>query len=242
MTELGRHILAVDDDGQIRELLTDYLGDAGFRVSAVADGATALAVLQQPDVDLVLLDIVLPDIDGLTLARKILEEHTIPIIMLTNRSDEIERVVGLEIGADDYVAKPFSPRELLARIKSVLRRIEIAQEAAKSEERVNNTVAFADWVLDMTSRRLLHKNGTELELTNSEFRLLSAFVEHPNRVLSRDQLLEFSRTDPDAVFDRSIDYLVLRLRRKIESDPRRPKILKTEHGVGYFFASPITRQ
>lgn len=240
MERRAKHILAVDDDRPIRELLTDYLGEVGFKVTALADGSTVCQILDREAVDLIILDLVLPGIDGVTLARTIRSKSDVPIIMLTARNDEIERVVALEVGADDYVSKPFSPRELLARIKSVLRRIDAAAKTVTADD-PSVTVSFADWELNLMSRRLSRRDGTEIKLTNSEFGLLSTFVKRPQRVLSRDQLLEYSRADPDTVFDRSIDYLILRLRRKIERDARKPQIIRTEHGSGYIFTVPVTR-
>lgn len=237
----GKHLLAVDDDAQIRDLLSDYLGQAGFRVTAVGDGESARKALAAGGVDLIILDVVLPDTDGVSLAREIRGSSDVPIIMLTTKSDEVERVVGLEVGADDYVPKPFSPRELLARIKSIFRRFDVAREKARQADDIRLSMRFSDWELDLTSRHLSRKGGESVQLTNAEFNLLAAFVERPQRVLSRDQLLELSRRDPEAVFDRSIDYLILRLRRKIEDDPRNPKLIKTEHGAGYVFTPKVER-
>ena len=236
-----KHILVVDDDAQIRALLLDYLSQAGFHITAVGDGAAAIASLDKENIDLIILDVILPDIDGISLAREICRTSDIPIIMLTTKSDEIERVVGLEVGADDYVAKPFSPRELLARIKSTFRRIEMVTRKVSKIATLQLKVQFEDWQFDLTLRRLVKQDGTEVKLTNAEFNLLAAFVERPQRVLSRDQLLEYSRADPSAVFDRSIDYLILRLRRKLETCPRQPKLIRTEHGAGYYFASTVLR-
>lgn len=236
-----KHILAVDDDRSIRDLLTDYLVEAGFKVTALADGSTVFQILDEEAVDLIILDIVLPGIDGVTLARTIRSKSDVPIIMLTARNDEIERVVAIEVGADDYVSKPFSPRELLARIRAMLRRIDAAAKTVTTADDLSITVGFADWELNLMSRRLSRRDGTEIKLTSAEFGLLSTFVKRPQRVLSRDQLLEYSRADPDTVFDRSIDYLILKLRRKIERDARKPQIIRTEHGSGYIFTAPVMR-
>jgi DNA-binding response OmpR family regulator len=237
----NKHILVVDDDAQIRTLLLDYLSQAGFRMTAVGDGAAATSFLARENPDLIILDVILPDIDGVSLAREICRTSDVPIIMLTTKSEEIERVIGLEVGADDYVSKPFSLRELLARIKSIFRRIEMITSKAKTIDSLNVKVQFEDWELDFTLRRLTKQDGTEVKLTNAEFNLLAVFIERPKRILSRDQLLEYSRADPSAVFDRSIDYLILRLRRKIETSPRNPKLIRTEHGAGYYFASTVIR-
>jgi len=222
-------------------MLSEYLSEAGFAPMAVGDARGLRDVMAKNRFDLVILDLILPDADGISLVREIREGGNVPIVMLTSKSDEVERIIGLEIGADDYVAKPFSPRELLARIKSIFRRIEAATERAKLTDDYRVKVRFADWELDLTSRCLKRPDGTEVRLTNSEFQLLATFVERPQRVLTRNQLLEFSRTDPEAVFDRTIDYLILKLRRKIEDDPRAPKLIRTEHGAGYVFAPKVTR-
>lgn len=239
MDNMTRRILVLDDDSQIRTLLTDYLGEEGFYVLAVGSGAEFLNTIRRTAYDLIIFDLLLPDADGVTLIREFRAAHDTPIVILTTKSDEVERIIGLEVGADDYVSKPFSPRELLARIKSIFRRVEASSRRAQAEQGAHPRVGFADWKLDLASRRLVNREGTEKRLTNSEFRLLAAFVERPRHVLSREQLLEFSRNDPNAVFDRSIDYLVLRLRRKLEANPRRPEIIKTEHGAGYVFTPEV---
>ena len=241
MDRIAKRILVLDDDPQIRELLTGYLGDAGFDVQSVGTGAEFTSAVHSNAYDLIIFDLLLPDADGVTLMVKFRGSYDTPVVILTTKTDEVERIVGLEVGADDYVSKPFSPRELLARIKSIFRRIETSSRREHAERGTHLRVAFADWRFDLTSRRLVHREGTEKRLTNSEFQLLAAFVERPRHVLSRDQLLEFSRKDPDTVFDRSIDYLVLRLRRKLEDNPRRPELIKTEHGAGYVFTPEVVR-
>lgn len=241
MDKTARRILVLDDDPQIRELLTGYLGDSGFEVDAAGTGAEFASAIRSETYDLIIFDLLLPDADGVDLIRDFRSKHDVPIVILTTKSEEVERIVGLEIGADDYVSKPFSPRELLARIRSIFRRIEVSSRRARAVRGMQRRVAFADWQFDLASRRLVHREGTEKHLTNSEFQLLAAFVERPRHVLSREQLLEFSRKDPDAVFDRSIDYLVLRLRRKLETDARRPELIKTEHGAGYVFTPEVVR-
>lgn len=237
----GRHILVLDDDPQIRNLLTGYLGDAGFVVDTAANGAAFEAACRDRTWDLVIFDLLLPDSDGIDLIRDFQSVSDTPIIILTTRSDDVDRILGLEIGADDYISKPFVPRELLARIKSIFRRIDTSRRQAGAREGLNLRVAFADWTFDLTTRRLCHHDGREARLTNSEFRLLAAFVERPRHVLNRDQLLELSRGDPEAVFDRTIDYLVLRLRRKLEEDSRHPELIKTEYGAGYVFTPEVNR-
>lgn len=241
MDNIARRILVLDDDPQIRELLTEYLGEAGFDVQAVGTGAEFSNAIQRDDYDLIIFDLLLPDADGVTLIQEFRGSRDTPIVILTTKSDEVERIVGLEVGADDYVSKPFSPRELLARIKSIFRRIDTSSRRVRAERSAHPRVAFDDWRLDLASRRLVNREGIEQRLTNSEFQLLAAFVERPRHVLSREQLLASSRSDPDAVFDRSIDYLVLRLRRKLEANPRRPEIIKTEHGAGYVFTPDVVR-
>jgi len=241
MVERKSQILIVDDDPQIQQLLEEYVSSAGFDIDVAKDGAAFRSAVKKHDFDLVILDLLLPDSDGISLARDLRRSSDTPIIILTTKSDEVERIIGLEIGADDYVSKPFSPRELLARIKSLLWRIETAKRQAQARSDLRVRLRFADWEFDMTSRRLLRGDGAEIRLTNAEYQLLATFVERPQRVLSRDQLLEFSRTDPDAVFDRAIDYLILRLRKKLEADSRRPELIKTEHGAGYIFTPDVVR-
>jgi len=241
MLETAANILVVDDDPQIQELLDEYLEAAGFRVETVASGAACRNAIAEGDFDLVVLDLILPDCDGVSLARDLRRETDTPIIMLTSKSDEVERIIGLEIGADDYVSKPFNTRELLARIKALLWRIETTRRRLERQSDLRLRLRFADWEFDVTARRLIRTDGTEIRLTNAEHQLLTTFVERPKRVLSRNQLLEYSRTDPEAVFDRAIDYLILRLRKKLETDSRRPQLIKTEHGAGYIFTPDVVR-
>lgn len=235
-------ILIIDDDFLIRETLTDYLRDAGFEVESGPDGVFLNNYLSHSAPSLILLDLQLPGgPDGLSLARGIKETSDIPIIMLTGRGDETDRVVGLEVGADDYVTKPFSLRELLARIRAVLRRTR--QPAAVPGSHPGaigpQKIAFDGWVLNLTARRLINPEGVEVELTNGEFSLLSAFTSAPDTVLSRDRLLDLSRKHGEEVFDRSIDVQILRLRRKIERDPRNPEFIKTQRGAGYIFTAGV---
>jgi DNA-binding response OmpR family regulator len=230
------HILVVDDDAAIRSLIRDYLGEHDFKVSVAETGAEMDRVLGAEVVDLVILDLKLPDEDGLAIARRLRESLDLPIIILTGRKDEVDRVMGLELGADDYVTKPFSQRELLARIKAVLRRTE-AKRATRRGEAVR-AYRFAGWELNTGTRRLRGPAGQAVELTNSEYSLLVAFLRSPQRVLSRDQLLEASRLHDD-IYDRSIDVQILRLRRKIEESPNQPALIKTERGAGYFLNSSV---
>src|SRR5690348_3462284 len=231
------HVLAVDDDPLIREVISDYLGQNELRVTAVADGRSMQAVLGEEVVDLVVLDLRLRGEDGMTLARRLRDESTIPIIMLTGRIDEADRIMGLELGADDYITKPFSPRELLARIRTVLRRRRAEVRQGKPEG--IRAYRFDGWELNLNLRRLTSPDGSPIALTNGEFSLLVVMLGAPNRILSRDQLLDLSRLHNDEVFNRSIDVQILRLRRKIERDPGEPRYIKTERGAGYVFGVPV---
>ncbi len=230
----SNHILVVDDDAEIRDLLKRFLSKNGFRVSAVADGPRMRAVLGETKFDLVVLDVMLPGEDGLSLCRRIRSESGIPIIMLTAMGDDTDRIVGLEMGADDYLAKPFNPRELLARIKAILRRS--GQNALPGSR---SLLEFEGWKLDLAKRELTAPDGRLVDLTGGEFDLLAAFAEHPQRTLSRDQLLDLTRGRTSSPFDRSIDIQVSRLRQKIEEDAREPKLIKTVRSVGYIFSARV---
>jgi two-component system OmpR family response regulator len=228
-------ILVVDDQPEIRELVEEYLSSEGYRVSTAADGAEMRRVIGHSPVDLVILDLMLPDEDGLSLARQLHEESSVGIIILTGRGETVDRILGLEMGADDYLAKPFHLRELLARVKSVLRRM----SAAGAERRAGSKARFAGWSLDLTSRELLSPSGVEVRLTTGEFDLLAAFVNNANQVLSRDRLLDLARNREAGPFDRTIDVQVGRLRRKLGEDPQRPTMIKTVRGSGYIFTPPV---
>ncbi|MET0520017.1 MAG: response regulator [Burkholderiaceae bacterium] len=229
-----QHVLVVDDDPSIRELLAEYLLENNLRVTAVASGAEMMLALQESVIDLVMLDLRLADEDGMQLARQLRDKSEVPVIILTGRLDEADRVMGLEIAADDYVTKPFSNRELLARIRAVLRRYQVrTQVAAPARDSTRRAYRFAGWDLNLLARRLTSPDGQRVELSNGEFNLLLALCEAPQRVLSRDQLLELSRLHGAEVYDRSIDVQILRLRRKIEVDPSNPKFIRTERGAGY---------
>jgi DNA-binding response OmpR family regulator len=230
------HILVVDDDAAIRELVREYLAENDFKVSVAETGADMDRVLGVEVVDLVILDLKLPDEDGLAIARRLRESLDLPIIILTGRKDEADRVMGLELGADDYVTKPFSQRELLARIKAVLRRTESKREARRGES--VRMYKFSGWELNTGTRRLKSPAGEQVELTNSEYALLVAFLRSPQRVLTRDQLLEASRLHDD-IYDRSIDVQILRLRRKIEESPNQPNLIRTERGAGYYLNATV---
>jgi two-component system, OmpR family, response regulator len=227
------HILVVDDDPQIRALLEEYLKENALRVSVVASGKEMSQILAAEAIDLVILDLRLAGEDGMAIARTLRDSSAIPIVMLTGVRDEADRVMGLELGADDYLTKPFSPRELLARIRTVLRRTKGAA-LAQARERQVRAYRFAEFELNLRTRRL-QRDGRPIELTNGEFNLLAALLGAPQRVLTRDQLLEASRVYDNEVYDRSIDVQVARLRPKIEADPSQPRFIVTERGVGYTF-------
>ena len=233
------HILAVDDDPAMRKLVAEYLRDNGLRVTAVATGAEMAQAFAEHAIDLVMLDLRLVGEDGMQLARELRAESAVPIIIVTGKQDEADRVMGLELGADDYVMKPFSPRELLARIRAVLRRYQTAREVLPPRGDKRRAYRFGGWELNLGTRRLTSPKGGRVELTHGEFNLLHAFCAAPQRVLSREQLLDLSRLYGAEVYDRSIDVQVLRLRRKIEADPARPQYIRTERGVGYMFSAAI---
>jgi two-component system, OmpR family, response regulator len=228
------HILVVDDDAQIRALLEEYLRDSGLRASVAASGSEMSRILADEAIDLVILDLRLAGEDGMAIARTLRDSSAIPIVMLTGVRDEADRVMGLELGADDYLTKPFSPRELLARIRTVLRRTKGAA-LSQARERKVRAYRFAEFELNLRTRRLKRLDGRAVDLTNGEFNLLAALLAAPQRVLTRDQLLEASRVYDNEVYDRSIDVQVARLRRKIEADPTEPRFIVTERGAGYTF-------
>ena len=238
--EQAPHILVVDDDKEIRTLLGKFLEKHGYRVSEARDGREMRTMLGDWKIDLIVLDLMLPGDDGLTLCRELRAESSIPIVMLTAMGEETDRIIGLEMGADDYLPKPFNPRELLARIKAVLRRAESRVERRSAEE-ADQPVRFAGWELDTVRRRLQSPQGVTVTLTAGEYDLLLAFVDHPQRVLSRDQLLDLTRGRAAAAFDRSIDIQVSRLRRKIEPDAAEPELIKTVRGGGYLFTPAVER-
>ncbi|NNM82153.1 MAG: response regulator [Burkholderiales bacterium] len=231
------HILIVDDDRDIRALLGDYLQKNGYRVTLVADGKRMQEVLESESISLIVLDLMLPGEDGLVLCRNIRAKSEIPVLMLTAKGDDMDRIVGLEMGADDYVAKPFNPRELLARIKSILRRSKASQEAIKPDEA--NVVRFSGWNLDMLSRQLTSPQGVAVPLSGSEYRLLRVFIDHANRILNRDQLMDFCRGREMFPFDRSIDVQVSRLRQRLGDDAKEPMLIKTIRGEGYMLAAKV---
>jgi two-component system phosphate regulon response regulator OmpR len=223
------HLLVVDDDRETRDLLSLYFGEQGFDVAAVEDGSAMDKWLADHSTDLVILDLMLPGEDGLSLARRLRSDYELPIVMISARGEEVDRIVGLEVGADDYLPKPFNPRELLARIRAVLRR-----SVPESGSHPGAVFSFGPFSLD-SRRRVLTRYGEELDLSRSEFELLHVFVEHPNRVLSRDSILDLLSGRERDPFDRSVDVRVTRLRHKIEEDASRPQFIRTVWGVGYQF-------
>jgi two-component system OmpR family response regulator len=231
------HVLVVDDDAEIRRLLRDYLERHALRISTARDGREMWQALERSHVDLVVLDLMLPGESGLELCRSLRERSQVPVIMLTALGEEADRIVGLEMGADDYVTKPFSPRELLARIRGVLRRTRAFphEDALPPARRYR----FADWVLDTGHRHLINPAGVVVALSGGEFRLLSVLVAHANRTLSRDQLLDLTRGREAGPFDRSVDVLVGRLRRRLGDDGREPRLIKTVRGEGYVLAADV---
>jgi len=233
------HLLIVDDEPRVRQMLARYFEEEGFRISVAENGAVMRECLARETVHLVLLDIVLPGEDGLALARDLRSRFEVGIIMLTGRGDMVDRVVGLEIGADDYIPKPFHLREVLARVKSVLRRLRPARQDAATAPKSDDVLCFQGWRLNTARRRVFRPDGSEVQLTTGEFDLLLAFASHPCRVLDRDRLMDLTRGREWEVFDRSIDAQIARLRRKIEVDTRNPLLIKSVRGVGYVFASEV---
>jgi len=235
------HILVVDDDRDIRQMVGEYLHRNGLRVTLAADGREMRVALDTSDVDLIVLDVMMPGEDGLTLCRnlRVGKHRTVPVVMLTARDDETDRIIGLEMGADDYVVKPFSSRELLARINAVIRRARMLPPNLQVSE-MARLIGFGDWRLDTTARHLLDADGTAYPLSGAEFRLLRVFVDHPQRVLNRDQLLNLTQGRDAEVFDRSIDLLVSRLRQRLGDGPREQAYIKTVRSEGYVFCQPVT--
>ena len=238
MTSTSR-ILVVEDEFEIAALLKRYLATQGYVVDTVASGAAMRTAMQVGGIDLILLDLGLPGEDGLALMRALRVESSIPVIVVTGRGESIDRIVGLEIGADDYITKPFDLRELAARVRSVLRRTLGGPPPRKADS--SNLVRFAGWTFDLDARRLESPDGATVELTTGEFDLLAALARRPGRVLSRDELLEATRNREAAPFDRSIDVQIGRLRRKIEKDPQNPEMIKAVRGAGYVFTPKVER-
>jgi two-component system OmpR family response regulator len=231
------HILIVDDDAEIRSLLREYFEKNGYRVTLAADGRALWPALSVARPDLIVLDLMLPGEDGFKLCRDLRARSDVPIIMLTARGEETDRIVGLELGADDYVPKPFNPRELLARVKSVLRRMRSLPDNLKPDEA--REFRFAGWTLDIATRNLTSPAGVVIALSGTEFRLLRTFLSHPNRVLTRDQLIDLMLSRDAAPFDRAIDVQVSRLRHRLGEDAKEPAIIKTVRSQGYVFAARV---
>jgi two-component system OmpR family response regulator len=230
-------VLVVDDDGEMRALLAEYLGASGYRVSVASNGGEMRRVMQAGRPDVVMLDVMLPGEDGLALCRELRASSQLPVIMVSARSADVDRIVGIEMGADDYVGKPFNPRELLARLKALLRR----SRALGSPHADSQRVRFAGWTLDLAARHLVDPDGVVVSLSGGEFRLLAVFVEHANRVLDRNRLMDLALGREATPFDRSIDVQVSRLRQRLRDDGREPRIIKTVRNSGYVLAASVER-
>ena len=235
--DVSAHLLIVDDDREILKLLKYFFSTQGYRVTSVQNGKEMKKALEDWSIDLIILDLMLPGEDGLTLCRDLRVNSKIPIIMLTAMGEEMDRIIGLEMGADDYLSKPFHPRELLARTKAVLRRFNGLEQSIKTGGMPN--LNFSGWTVQRRLRRLISPKNLVVDLTDGEFNLLLAFVEHPQQTLSRDQLLDLTQGRVETPFDRSIDMQVSRLRKKIEVDPTKPELIKTVRGGGYLFTSDV---
>lgn len=238
--DTNTHILVVDDDRDIRTLLAEYLDSNGLRTLTATNGSEMRRVLEESRVDLIVLDLTLPGEDGLTLCRNLRATSSVPVIMLTARGEPLDRILGLEMGADDYLAKPFEPRELFARIRSVLRRTQALPPNMAQPDVA--AMRFAGWTLDLTARHLVNQDGVVVALSGAEFRLLKVFLDHPNRVLNRDQLLELTQGRESDPFDRSVDIQISRLRQKLGDDARTPTIIKTVRNEGYVLATTVTTE
>jgi two-component system OmpR family response regulator len=238
---MTKHVTIVDDDPDVRALLARSLGADGYQVTALESGVGIEDVIASNHIDLVILDIGLPDVDGLTITQKIRRNSDVAIIIVSGRGDLADRVVGLEIGADDYITKPFEPREILARVRTVLRRGRYQGANSGPAAEPHLLYEFGDWKLDATAQLLHHGNGEPVCLTSGEFRLLEAMVTRANRVLTRDQLMDVCYGNNSPAFDRSIDVCVGRLRRKLLDDPRNPAIIRTVRNGGYIFSARVTR-
>ncbi len=239
MEDTAPHILVVDDHRDIRDPLAQYLKKNGFRAMTADGGAALRAAVKTQSFDLIILDIMMPGEDGLTLCRFLRETTQTPVILLTAISEETDKIIGLEMGADDYVTKPFNPRELLARIKAVVRRAQSLPQQREPQE--GQSFKFDDWAFDTRTRELTDKNGNVIVLSSGEFALLSVFVERPNMVLTRDQLIDLTKGRNAGPFDRAIDNQVSRLRKKIEKDPKKPVLVQTVWGGGYKFSGAVEK-
>ena len=235
---MSKKILVVDDDPELTELLRGYLGNQGFEVATACDGKAMRAQLAESHPDLLILDVMLPGEDGLTLCRDLRASSRLPILMLTARGDDMDRIIGLEMGADDYLPKPFNPRELLARIKSILRRAEDHDAPAAAPKSLH----FAGWTLDLGARNLIGADGVVIALSTGEFRVLHLLAESPNRVFSRDQLMDALAGRDAGPFDRTIDVMISRLRRRLNDDARDPELIKTVRSEGYILAARVEQR
>src|SRR3569833_2970890 len=238
MDASGSHVLLCDEDPAICALVSDYLRQNDFRVTSVSDGGQVIELINSEAIDILLMEPRLRGADGLRLARSLRDSSRLPIVMVSRRVEEADRVMALELGADDYVTKPFSPRELLARIRAVLRRAR-TESVAPGRDETLRAYRFAGWELNVKLHRLLSPYNAQVAISRGEFSLLSAFLASPQRVLTRNQLLDLSRLHSTEVYDRSIDVQILRLRRKIEADPSHPMLIRTERGLGYRFTAPV---
>lgn len=235
-----KHILVVDDDAGIRDLLAKFLRKHSLKVSVAACGDDMFRVLAQQSIHLIILDVMMPGKDGVTLCRELRQSSQVPIVMLTAVAEDVDRIIGLEMGADDYISKPFNPRELLARIKAILRRSQAQPELAVSDALKDKSIyQFSGWIFNTLERRLISPEAIEISLSSGEYNLLQAFLERPNQVLSRDQLLDLTRNRMAGPYDRSIDIQISRLRGKVEADPKSPQIIKTVRGGGYVLAVEV---
>lgn len=233
------HILVVDDDSQVRQLIGRFLRESGYRVTGARDGREMRETLASAAIDLIILDLMLPGTSGLDLCRELRTTSSVPIIMLTAKGEDTDRIIGLEVGADDYLPKPFNPRELMARIRAVLRRATTKQPGEPTYS--GRLITFAGWTLDTLRREVTSTDGVIVDLSGGEYDVLIAFVEHPNRILTREQLLDLARNRTPNAFDRSIDVQISRIRRKLESDGTSPPLIKTVRGAGYIFLPTVKR-
>lgn len=237
--EKAEQILVIEDDQVVRSFIEEYLSAQGYQIFSIDSGEAMPDILADHEIDLAILDLMLPGIDGLELIKRIRANSDLPIIIVTAKGDVVDRIVALEVGADDYLPKPFEPRELLARMRSVLRRTQRSSVPAPEKEQIRNVAWFAGWRLDPRQRQLTSAQNDKIEMTAAEFNLLSAFVNHPNHVLTREQLIDLSYGRSMNLFERSIDTLVARARRKIEKDPHKPTLIKTVRGFGYVFTPSV---
>lgn len=230
------HILILDDDKDIREALVTYMRKHGFRTSSASDGKTIDKLITTSDIDLIVLDIMMPGEDGLSICKRVQQNYQVPVILLTALNEDTDRIVGIEIGADDYLTKPFNPRELLARIKSVIRR---SQMLPRNQHQKKGTVQFGPWRMDLSQKEIITPDNIAIRLSSGEHLLLVSLIEHAGIVLNRDQLLELTKGREFQLYDRSIDNQISRLRQKLELDPKNPKIIQTQWGGGYVFSAAL---